>query len=136
MDDLLVRTVALLARPTGQAETRAVATQLLARPSHDPGGATYLTWLRPLPWTDTKSYQDMIKIIAWLVNFLQCVPLVLIVLGDGQTVLRLRDLKRKHPAMYKHVLVCNDGFHSHAHFMFAVFRIWWDCFLGRHDPDP
>lgn len=49
MDDLLVRTVALLARPTGQAETRAVATQLLARPSHDPGGATYVTWLRPLP---------------------------------------------------------------------------------------
>ena len=64
MDDLLVRTVALLARPAGQAETRAVAAQLLARPSHDPGGATYLTWLRPLPWTDTKSYQDMIKIIA------------------------------------------------------------------------
>ena len=76
----------------------------------------------------------MIKIIAWLVNFLQCVPLVLIVLGDGQTVLRLRDLKRKHPAMYKHVLVCNDSFHSHAHFMFARFQNLVGLLLGQARP--
>ena len=63
----------------------------------------------------------MLCIIRWLHDFLAAVPLVLILLGDGQTVLRMRDLKRLHPDAHKHVLVCNDGFHSHAHFMFAVF---------------
>lgn len=36
---------------------------------------------------------------------------------------------RLHPETHKHVLVCNDGFHSHAHFMFAAFILWWDCYL-------
>ena len=137
MDDLLTRTVALLGRHADPAvDTRAVISRLLARPAHDPGGATYLTWLRPLPWTDTKSYKDMVKIVAWVVQWLGFVPLVLVLLGDGQTVLRLRDLKRKHPATYKHVLVCNDGFHSHGHFMFTVFILWWNCFLKRCAPPP
>ena len=137
MDDLLKRSVALLARAAGQAvETRATVVRLLARPPYDPGGATYLTWLRPLPWCDTKSYKDMLRIVQWVVQWLGFVPLVLILLGDGQTVLRLRDLKRKHPATYKHVLVCNDGFHSMAHFMMAVLRLWWECFLSRSAPLP
>lgn len=135
MDDLLRRSVALLAQAAGTAvETRATAAGLLARPPHDPGGATYLTWLRPLPWCDTKSYKDMLRIVQWVVQWLGFVPLVLILLGDGQTVLRLRDLKRKHPGTYKHVLVCNDGFHSSAHFMFSVLRLWWECFLARCPP--
>ena len=111
--------------------TKHQVRRLLSRPNYDPGGATYLTWLRPLPFVDTKSYRDMLCIIRWLHDFLAAVPLVLILLGDGQTVLRMRDLKRLHPDAHKHVLVCNDGFHSHAHFMFAVFILWWDCYLQR-----
>ena len=111
--------------------TKHQVRRLLSRPNYDPGGATYLTWLRPLPFVDTKSYRDMLCIIRWLHDFLAAVPLVLILLGDGQTVLRMRDLKRLHPDAHKDVLVCNDGFHSHAHFMFAVFILWWDCYLQR-----
>ena len=77
--------------------TKHQVRRLLSRPNYDPGGATYLTWLRPLPFVDTKSYRDMLCIIRWLHDFLAAVPLVLILLGDGQTVLRMRDLKRLHP---------------------------------------
>ena len=47
MDDLLTRTVALLERHADPAvDTRAVISRLLARPAHDPVGATYLTCAR------------------------------------------------------------------------------------------
>ena len=119
MDDLLERTLALLGGgAAGGVTIKEPKQKLLARPAVDPGGGTYLTWLRPLPHCDTKSYADMIRIVAWCVRHLGAVQLVLILLGDGQTVLRMRDLKRKQPSLYKHV--CNGGFHSHAHFMFAV----------------
>ena len=74
----------------------------------------------------------MIKIIDWCQRHVAAHALVLIVLGDGQTVLRLRDLKRKHPGLYKNVLVCNGSFHSHAHFMFAVLQLWWKCILCKY----
>ena len=107
MDDLLCRSVGLLSTTTGPGvDAMDVVRRLLSRPNHNPGGATYLTWLRPLPFVDTKSYRDMLCIIRWLHDFLAAVPLVLILLGDGQTVLRMRDLKRLHPETHKHVLVC------------------------------
>ena len=51
------------------------------------------------------------RIVEWAEDYVGGVPLVLKLLGDGQSVLRLRDLKRLFPHMYKHVLVTN-GRHS------------------------
>lgn len=36
----------------------------------------------------------------------------------------MRDLKRKHPLLYKHVLISNGAFHSSAHFQFAICTLW------------
>ena len=108
--NLLRRSLALIQGSVGSRDT---AVRLLSRPA-TPARATYLSWLPPLPRTDTKCYMDMYKIVRWLVQFCGAKPAVLGVLGDGQTVLRMRDSKRKHPSVYKHVLVMNGGFHSHA----------------------
>ena len=128
MDGFVRRSVALLAgRPP--ASTRSAMTRLLSRPNDDPGRATYLTFLPPLLWVNTQSYLDLIRIVAWAVSFIGCTPLILHLIGDGQSVLRLRDLKRLHPARYKHVVIGNGHFHSGAHSMFADVTLWWWCLL-------
>ena len=113
------------ARAAGSAPTALtqveITTALLCRPSTDPGGKTYLRFLPVLPSTDTKSYVDLIKIVAHLTKELGA-AIVLVVLGDGQTVLRLRDLKKKYGAAYRHVLIANGHFHSFAHFMLPATR--------------
>lgn len=128
MDSYVKRTVALLG---GQApsSTRGAMTRLLSRPNDDPGEATYLTFMPPLPDVNTQSYQDVICIVAWCIAFICYTPLVLHLIGDGQSVLRLRDLKRLHPERYKHVLIGNGPFHSGAHSSFADVTLWWWALL-------
>ena len=128
MDGFVRRTVGLLGG-NAPSSTRAAMVQLLSRPNDDPGRATYLTFMPPLLWVNTQSYVDLIKIVAWAVSFLGCTPLILHLIGDGQSVLRLRDLKRLHPERYKHVLVGNGHFHSGAHSVFADLTLWWWCLL-------
>jgi hypothetical protein len=126
MDTLLVRAVQLVA---GAAQpgflTLDLMKALFSRPNHDPGGATYVTFMPSLLNCDTKSYLDMFRIIDWMVRFKMVEALVLHVIGDGQSVLRMRDLKRKFPEYYFNVLVSNGHFHSSAHFQFATCRMWW-----------
>ena len=128
MDGWVKRIVALLGgqRP---ASTRVAMQRLLSRPNDDPGGATYLTYMTPLPHVNTQSYVDLIAIVAWCVSWLCYTPLILHLIGDGQSVLRLRDLKRLHPQRYKHVLIGNGPFHSGSHSAFADVTLWWWCLL-------
>ena len=88
----LFRRTLLLLR--GALDERDLTTRLLRRPAA-PTLATYLNWLTPLPNVDTKSYRDMFAIVRWCMQHVGVKPLVLGVLGDGQTVLRLRDTKRR-----------------------------------------
>lgn len=132
MDDLLERTAGILNAAALQAGGRVAAfttldfvRALLSRPNHDPGGPTYMTFLPALLNCDTKSYIDMMRIIAWMESYVGGEPLVLHVIGDGQSLLRMRDLKRLFPDSFKHVLISNGHFHSSAHFQFAVCRMWW-----------
>ena len=127
MDTFVCRVVALLSQPP--TSTREAMQRLLSRPNDDPGRETYLTYMPPLPHVNTQSYIDMIAIIAWCVAFLQVTPLILYLIGDGQSVLRLRDLKRLHPERYKHVVIGNGHFHSGAHSSFADVTLWWWCLL-------
>ena len=107
-------------------EPEEITVALLRRPAVDPGGPTHLNFLPVLPRTDTKSYKDMIAIIAHLERELgRC--FVLVVMGDGQTVLRLRDLKKKYGPLYKHVLIANGNFHSFSHFLFAAHEMFYDA---------
>ena len=127
MDDLLVRAVGLVgaAHQAGRRTVGDVLRALLSRPNHDPGGGTYTTYILPLLNCDTKAYTDMVRIIDWMHHHLGGIPVVLQVIGDGQSVLRMRDLKRLYPDTYQHVLVSNGHFHSSAHFQFAVCTMWW-----------
>ena len=122
-----------LGRTASQLEAEDITIALLRRPAVDPGGPTHLDFLPVLPRTDTKSYRDMIQIITHLEQNLGR-SFVLVVMGDGQTVLRLRDLKKKHGALYKHVLIANGNFHSFSHFLFAAHEMFFDalsCWAAR-----
>ena len=97
MDSFLLRAVQLMVPLGPSAELRDLVLALLSRPNFDPGGPTYTTFMRPLLDVDTSSYDDLIKIVDWCHRHLGGMPVVLHLIGDGQSVLRLRDLKRKHP---------------------------------------
>ena len=128
MDSYVRRAVSLLA---GQppASTRVAMARLLSRPNDNPGAATYVTFMPPLLWVNTAKYTDMMRIVQWCVAFLKCTPLILHLIGDGQSVLRLRDLKRAHPDRYKHVIIGNGHMHSGAHSCFADITLWWWALL-------
>ena len=85
--------------PPAALTSREITSALLSRPSINPGGKTHMNFLPVLPSTDTKSYEDMIKIVHHAQAHVGR-PLVLVVRGDGQLVLRLRDLKRQYPALW------------------------------------
>ena len=130
MDELVVRTSHLLAGLGAGFSNLDALHAILSRPNADPGGPSYIVPLPPLLNTDTKSYADMLRILDWLCNFINGIPLVLHIVGDGQTCLRMRDLKRHYPKYYKHVLIGNGHFHSSAHFQFMCCTVWWLCLLS------
>ena len=123
----LLSAAAATGRSPAALEPEEITVVLLRRPAVDPGGPTHLNFLPVLPRTDTKSYRDMISIIAHLEHHLGK-SFVLVVMGDGQTVLRLRDLKKKFGSLYKHVLIANGNFHSFSHFLFAAHEMFFDAF--------
>jgi hypothetical protein len=53
---------------------------------------------------------------------------VLCALGDGQSMLTLAWLKRRHPERYRHVLICCGNFHQFGHFMFGAHESFYSCF--------
>ena len=65
MDELLGDTSALLVALGPMPSTRDFVLALLSRPNVDPGGPTYTTFLTPLLECDTKSYDDMRRIVEW-----------------------------------------------------------------------
>jgi len=128
MDGYARRVTGLLAGRVPSSSRDAMG-RLLSRPNTGPVVACYLTFMPPLLWVNTQSYVDLIRIVAWAVDYCGCTPLVLHLIGDGQSVLRLRDLKRLHPQRYKHVLIGNGHLHSGAHSVFADITLWWWCIL-------
>lgn len=75
-----------------------IAEATVKRPSYDPGGATPMTFLPPLLNNKTQSYADLINIVAHVIKHLGQ-PLVLLLIGDGQSVRMLNNLKRRYTVM-------------------------------------
>ena len=113
-----------------QITLRAIAQATFGYPDTDPRGPTPIEITPPLLDTDTKSYNDLMKIFSWCLRFVAyLVTLICLVLfGDGQTVLRARDLKRKFPKTYKRLLIGCGFFHHLAHLLFALNEAFWLCF--------
>lgn len=109
---------------------RAIAQATFGYPDTDPRGPTPIRITPPLLDTDTKSYNDLMKIFSWCLRFVaHLITLIcLILFGDGQTVLRARDLKRKFPKTYKRLLIGCGFFHHLAHLLFALNEGFWLCF--------
>ena len=114
-----------------------VARAAIGRPNVQ-GGRAYLHVNAPIINCNTKSYSDMIRICHFHEQLRVdssalpkwSVPPVMIMLGDGQSMLRMKDLKKSHPDRYRHVLVASGNFHVFGHFMFGCHESWHDCFTG------
>lgn len=108
---------------------RQVASALFGRPLIDPGGASEFDILESLMQTDTKSYDDFMKIMRFLSAHSSPSTVVELFAGDGQSCIGAKNLKRKFPALYARWLIIVGGFHEHAHFMFAITEGFWHCLL-------
>jgi len=104
---------------------REIAKSLFGRPNVDPGGPSEFTILEPIMNTDTKSYDDFIKITQHLTQHSGPACVVEIFAGDGQSVIRFKDLKKKFPHLYSRWLIAVGGFHEHAHTMFGFVEMFW-----------
>ena len=108
---------------------RQVASALFGRPNVDPGGASEFDILEPLMQTDTKSYDDFTKITRYLSSHSAPSTVVDVFVGDGQSCIGMKNLKKAFPNLYARWLILVGGFHEHAHFMFAITEGFWKCFL-------
>ena len=104
-----------------------IAQVLFGRCQIDPGGPSEFEILEPLMRCDTKSYQDGIKILRWLCSHSPSSVVVDIALGDGQSVILLKNLKKRWPRLYARWLIAVGGFHEHAHTMFALNEMFWEA---------
>ena len=79
---------------------RALASALYGRPNIDPGGPSEFEILEPLMRTDTKSYNDFIKISAHCSAHSSPDGVVDVFCGDGQSVISFKNLKKRWPMRY------------------------------------
>ena len=112
-----------------QLSLAAIAYALFGRPDIDPGGPSEFDILEPLMETDTKSYDDFIKIFHHLSQYASASSVVSIFGGDGQSVIRAKDVKRRWPHRYARWLIAAGGFHEHAHSMFGFTELYDACFV-------
>lgn len=104
---------------------RQIANAIFARPNINTGGATYFDVLRPLMKTDTKSYEDMIKIFSHLHARSGPASVCEVVWGDGQLCISMKNAKRRWPDSYRRFLIAVAGFHEHSHSMFALNEMYF-----------
>ena len=97
----------------------ALAGALLAvsRPQYntDP---TFVEYQDAVPDCDTNSYKDVVKMLSFLMR-LTVGCLVRRVVGDGQTVLMLKNVKCKRPDRYKSTWIDLADMHCFAHSIYA-----------------
>ena len=108
---------------------RQIAHGLFGRGCVDPCGPSEFDVLEALQRTDTKSYEDFLKISAHLDQHSGSAGVVNVAWGDGQSVIGFKNLKKKWPLQFAKWLVAVAGFHEHAHSMFAFTQMFWCVFI-------
>ena len=108
-----------------------IANALFGRRQIYPGGPSFFDILEPLMQCDTKSYSDGIKILRHLFAHSPRTTVVDVALGDGQSVILLKNMKKRWPKLYARLLIAVGGFHEHAHTMFALNEMFWESLLCR-----
>jgi hypothetical protein len=106
-----------------------IAYAMFGRRAVDPGGPSEFEILEPLMRCDTKSYADGVKILNHLGSQSATSTVVDVAWGDGQSVILLKNVKKKWPRLYARWLIGVGGFHEHAHSMFAMNEMFWECLV-------
>ena len=106
-----------------------IAHALYARRPVDPGGPSEFNILEALMRCDTKSYADGVKILRHMGSHSSPSTVVDVAWGDGQSVILLKNVKKKWPRLYARWLIGVGGFHEHAHSMFAMNEMFWECLV-------
>ena len=119
------------ARRPDSLSLREVADALFGRRSVDPGGPSEFDILEALMRCDTKSYEDATKILYHLSGYSHSSAVVDIAYGDGQSVITLKNLKKRFPDLYARWLIGVGGFHEHAHTMFALNEMFFEALVKR-----
>ena len=102
---------------------------LVARPEYDPpGGPTYVSFPPALPRCDTNNIPDCVRILRYAAN--RGDHLVTRLIGDGQTVLNLKNIKRRRPEKYAGIWIDPADMHAYAHSIYAGHYLFWDA-LGN-----
>ena len=91
---------------------------LVTRPEYDPPSATFVNYQDCIPDCDTKTYRDNMRIMLWVMvaTVGYCVRRVI---GDGQSVLMWKNLKKKRPERYKSIWIDPADMHAYAHSIYA-----------------
>lgn len=108
-----------------QMSLRAIAAALFDRGRVDPGGPSTFDILEPLMDCNTMSYADGSKIMRHLESHSPALRVVNLAIGDGQSVILLKNMKVRWPSLHAHWLIGVGGFHEHAHTMFALNQMFW-----------
>ena len=106
-----------------------IAYALFGRRAVDPGGPSEFEILEALMRCDTKSYADGVKILNHLGSQSAASTVVDVAWGDGQSVILLKNVKKKWPRVYARWLIGVGGFHEHAHSLFAMNEMYWECLV-------
>jgi hypothetical protein len=128
-EHVLVRLRHAITGSAASCSLREIIDGMYGFPPTDPRGPTPMRFLPPLLKTDTCSYDDIIRILKMCFSFVGWMCVVVVVFGDGQTVHRLRDARRKWPGTYKPVLIGCGHFHQFGHWEFAKCEAFWWCLV-------
>ena len=99
---------------------------LVCRPEYDPPrGPTYANYLPAIPTCDTNNIPDCVRILRMALN--RGNQHVVRLIGDGQTVLNMKNLKRRRPAMHAGIWIDPADMHAFAHSTYAGHYLFWDA---------
>ena len=88
---------------------RQIGTALFGRRAVDPGGPSEFDILEPLLNTNTVSYQDSTKIARHLASHSGPEAVVDVAIGDGQSVILKKNMKKRWPRLFARWLIVVGG---------------------------
>ena len=105
-----------------------VGTGILGHPDYDPPmGRSKVIYQNPLFDCGTAAYEDVKAILKRIYDFHVGLlkQLVVLVVGDQQTFIRMLKLKIQNPRLYRWLVPIPGEFHFKWHAALALHRLWW-----------
>ena len=84
---------------------------------------------QPVTYAGTESYQDNKEVLEQIDALTNTGSLATIICGDQQTFARMVCLRRLDPELFSHIVPLPGEMHLCAHFLHAVWRLYWNKYL-------